>query len=77
MSEGEVVLVDESFVDWRGRPCKPNHGGMNAAIFVLGMFHLLDLCPTHKYSEFLFEFFATFHVFSYLKWKHVTLILYI
>lgn len=25
-------------VDWRGRPCKPNrHGGMSAALFVLGL----------------------------------------
>lgn len=25
-------------VDWRGRPCKPNkHGGMTAAVFVLGL----------------------------------------
>ncbi|XP_049931926.1 protein NRT1/ PTR FAMILY 4.3-like isoform X1 [Nymphaea colorata] len=23
-------------VDWKGRPCKPSHGGMRAAIFVLG-----------------------------------------
>ncbi|KAI9101504.1 hypothetical protein K1719_023986 [Acacia pycnantha] len=39
MSEGEAhVVVDESSVDWRGRPCKPNkHGGMSAAIFVLGL----------------------------------------
>ncbi|KAK4256390.1 hypothetical protein QN277_009263 [Acacia crassicarpa] len=39
MCEGEAhVVVDESSVDWRGRPCKPNkHGGMSAAIFVLGL----------------------------------------
>lgn len=34
----QAVVVDESSVDWRGRPCKPNkHGGMSAAIFVLGL----------------------------------------
>lgn len=26
----------ESCVDWRGRPCRPRHGGMRAAAFVLG-----------------------------------------
>lgn len=32
------AMVDETSVDWRGRPCKPNkHGGMSAAIFVLGL----------------------------------------
>ncbi|XP_020111820.1 protein NRT1/ PTR FAMILY 4.4-like [Ananas comosus] len=31
-------LLAEVSVDWRGRPCKPNkHGGMRAAIFVLGI----------------------------------------
>ncbi|KAF5479347.1 hypothetical protein F2P56_000179 [Juglans regia] len=32
-------MVDqETSVDWRGRPCKPNkHGGMTSAIFVLGL----------------------------------------
>ncbi|KAA8544542.1 hypothetical protein F0562_022599 [Nyssa sinensis] len=30
--------VEKISVDWRGRPCKPNtHGGMTAAIFVLGL----------------------------------------
>ncbi|KAH9781929.1 protein NRT1/ PTR FAMILY 4.4 [Citrus sinensis] len=30
--------VDETAVDWRGRPCKANkHGGMTAAVFVLGL----------------------------------------
>ncbi|XP_050253541.1 protein NRT1/ PTR FAMILY 4.3 [Quercus robur] len=34
----ESVLVEETSVDWRGRPCKPNkHGGMTAAVFVLGL----------------------------------------
>lgn len=28
----------EMSVDWRGRPCRPNtHGGMTAAVFVLGI----------------------------------------
>ncbi|XP_028800427.1 protein NRT1/ PTR FAMILY 4.4-like [Neltuma alba] len=31
-------MADESSVDWRGRLCKPNkHGGMRAAVFVLGL----------------------------------------
>ncbi|XP_021812908.1 protein NRT1/ PTR FAMILY 4.4-like [Prunus avium] len=37
MSEAEAVVEDMS-VDWRGRPCKPTkHGGMRAAVFVLGL----------------------------------------
>lgn len=29
--------MEDTAVDWRGRPCKPNkHGGMTAAVFVLG-----------------------------------------
>ncbi|KAI4331980.1 hypothetical protein L6164_016923 [Bauhinia variegata] len=32
------AIVQETSVDWRGRPCKPSkHGGMNAAVFVLGL----------------------------------------
>ncbi|KAL5982819.1 hypothetical protein ACLOJK_016896 [Asimina triloba] len=35
--KGESIPIDAS-VDWRGRPCKPNsHGGMKAAVFVLGI----------------------------------------
>nr|CAD1842119.1 unnamed protein product [Ananas comosus var. bracteatus] len=31
-------MVSEVYVDWRGKPCKPSrHGGMRAAIFVLGI----------------------------------------
>lgn len=30
--------VEETAVDWRGRPCKANkHGGTTAAVFVLGL----------------------------------------
>lgn len=30
-------LAEEESVDWRGRPSNPNkHGGMRAALFVLG-----------------------------------------
>ncbi|KAM1381491.1 hypothetical protein PS2_033646 [Malus domestica] len=39
-SKSEVAVVDseDMSVDWRGRPCKPtNHGGMRAAVFVLGL----------------------------------------
>ncbi|CAM0874901.1 unnamed protein product [Alopecurus aequalis] len=33
-----MAAVSEVFVDWRGRPCKPQkHGGMKAAVFVLGI----------------------------------------
>ncbi|KAG8378568.1 hypothetical protein BUALT_Bualt08G0150400 [Buddleja alternifolia] len=36
-SKGESLDTTYS-VDWRGRPCKPNkHGGMSAAVFVLGL----------------------------------------
>lgn len=36
--------VDETAVDWRGRPCKANkHGGMTAAVFVLGLSPYLSL----------------------------------
>lgn len=31
--------MEEVSVDWRGKPCKANkHGGMSAAIFVLGLY---------------------------------------
>lgn len=37
----ENNIVEETAVDWRGRPCKPDkHGGMSAAAFVLGIFLL-------------------------------------
>lgn len=39
-SKGEsmAAAVSEVSVDWRGRPCDPrNHGGMKAAVFVLGI----------------------------------------
>lgn len=33
-----AVASQEVFVDWRGRPCEPHkHGGMKAAVFVLGI----------------------------------------
>lgn len=33
-----ATAVEKTSVDWRGRPCKPNkHGGMKAAVFVLGL----------------------------------------
>ncbi|XP_038989487.1 protein NRT1/ PTR FAMILY 4.4-like [Phoenix dactylifera] len=34
--KGDSVLAVVS-VDWRGKPCKPKHGGMKAAVFVLGI----------------------------------------
>lgn len=34
----EEPCVDD-YVDWRGRPCKPGkHGGMHAALAILGNF---------------------------------------
>lgn len=46
-------------VDWRGRPCKANkHGGMTAALFVLGLSHSLSfllLCffnPQHTHTQY-------------------------
>ncbi|XP_059631048.1 protein NRT1/ PTR FAMILY 4.4-like [Cornus florida] len=36
--ESVSSCVEEISVDWRGRPCKPSkHGGMTAAVFVLGL----------------------------------------
>lgn len=33
-----AVDQDDMSVDWKGRPCKLNkHGGMTAAVFVLGL----------------------------------------
>lgn len=38
--------VEETSVDWRGRICKSKHGGMAAAVFVLGFFlSLSSLSP--------------------------------
>ncbi|CAA7396501.1 unnamed protein product [Spirodela intermedia] len=31
------MSVAEVAVDWKGRPCRPKHGGMRAAAFVLGL----------------------------------------
>ncbi|XP_061350015.1 protein NRT1/ PTR FAMILY 4.4-like [Gastrolobium bilobum] len=32
------VIMEDTYVDWRGRPCKRDkHGGMSAAVFVLGL----------------------------------------
>lgn len=39
-----TVVVEEMSVDWRGKPCKSNnHGGMKAAVFVLGLSLSLSL----------------------------------
>lgn len=36
-ASNEINNSDEETVDWRGRPSNPNkHGGMRAALFVLG-----------------------------------------
>lgn len=33
-----VMVEDNTSVDWRGKPSNPNkHGGMKAAVFVLGI----------------------------------------
>lgn len=33
-----AFLSHKTAVDWRGRSCKPNkHGGLRAAVFVLGL----------------------------------------
>ncbi|XP_039123833.1 protein NRT1/ PTR FAMILY 4.4-like [Dioscorea cayenensis subsp. rotundata] len=39
ISKGDQAMLNTDFsIDWRGRPCKPNkHGGMRAAVFVLGI----------------------------------------
>ena len=37
-SKGDAMPLEETSVDWRGRPCKLNkHGGMTSAVFVLGL----------------------------------------
>lgn len=43
--KGESMTMSvKTSVDWRGRPCKANkHGGMTAAIFVLGLSLSLSL----------------------------------
>lgn len=57
----ESVLMEETSVDWRGRPCKPNkHGGMTAAVFVLGL--LLDLL-SFFFCVVLILFFHVHHAY--------------
>lgn len=62
----ESVLVEETSVDWRGRPCKPNkHGGMTAAVFVLGL--LLDLRSFFLFCVCVFKYYSsmcTMHTLS-------------
>jgi hypothetical protein len=37
----ESFAAQEVSVDWRGRPCAPGrHGGMRAAVFVLGTYYV-------------------------------------
>ena len=40
-SRGDAISTtagEDMSVDWKGRPCKPSkHGGMTAAVFVLGL----------------------------------------
>jgi hypothetical protein len=41
-----IAAASEAFVDWRGRPCEPQkHGGMKAAVFVLGVHPSLLMSP--------------------------------
>ncbi|XP_030461697.1 protein NRT1/ PTR FAMILY 4.4-like [Syzygium oleosum] len=38
IGDGDRILHHQVSVDWRGRPCRANtHGGMTAAVFVLGL----------------------------------------
>jgi hypothetical protein len=39
-----AFMGENASIDWRGRPCKSNkHGGMTAAVFVLGLSLSLSL----------------------------------
>lgn len=46
-SRGDAISTtagEDMSVDWKGRPCKPSkHGGMTAAVFVLGLSLSLSL----------------------------------
>lgn len=53
MSVSEAAVEDIS-VDWRGRPSKSTkHGGMKAAVFVLGL--SLSLCVLCLLINFIFS----------------------
>lgn len=40
----ESMKDDEAFLDWKGRSCKADkHGGMRAAVFLLGLSFTLFL----------------------------------
>ena len=68
--KGESMAMSvETSVDWRGRPCKSNkHGGMTAAVFVLGLSLSLSfsrLSPSWFYTcKFVF---TIFHIHLKLK----------
>lgn len=81
MSEAEVVVEDMS-VDWRGRPCKPTkHGGMRAAVFVLGLSSLSRSClfisyfAPYSYDLECISYFA--HLFALSMYVCTTICYYI
>lgn len=47
--------MEDLGVDWRGRPCKPHkHGGMKAAIFVLGLTLISSSLHTYRCHVFIY-----------------------
>ena len=66
--KGESMTMSvKTSVDWRGRPCKANkHGGMTAAIFVLGLSLSLSLSLLYlSLSLFVIYLYICVHYFSY------------
>lgn len=50
IGDGDRILHHQVSVDWRGRPCRANtHGGMTAAVFVLGLSRSLS-CSFKDYT---------------------------
>lgn len=48
------MAQEEITIDWRGRPSRPNkHGGMRAAVFVLGTLLSLSLSLRCSFPVFL------------------------
>lgn len=63
--KGESMTMSvKTSVDWRGRPCKANkHGGMTAAIFVLGLSLSLSLSYTYLSPSLLYTCIFVFTIF--------------
>lgn len=71
--------VEETYVDWRGRICKSKHGGMAAAVFVLGFslsLSLLSLFPSHPPFKCVFLCIFMYLVNSYTHHKNSSLYIF-